>query len=263
VNTLPACSSSLHIENNRLPNLVDTFGENSWAEPLRYFMSKADGKAFTAFFNAFFNSKKTRDLNQHQQDFLLSLVREDPERPRPSDAFVACLQNKTTSVNQQRYALDCLKAIGGERVRKFIESFAVDGKGKQAIVAYAREIAAQLAAPALGEAGKKIESSLFIDPAASFRNPVEYNAEYIFIRGGTIKYSATKKVEKVPDLYFAKYPVTNKQYRRFIQFLKGDEVSLTGWFGHSSLPKSFWNSLRMTRLTPTISAATRKRGRTS
>jgi len=59
-------------------------------------------------------------------------------------------------------------------------------------------------------------------------NPPELNAEYILIRGGTIKYSVTKKTEKVPDLYFTKYPVTNKQYRRFIRYLQGEEPDLVG-----------------------------------
>jgi len=57
----------------------------------------------------------------------------------------------------------------------------------------------------------------------NFRNPLEGNAEYILIPGGTIKYSVTKKTEKVPDLYFTKYPVTNKQYRRFIDYLSAGE----------------------------------------
>lgn len=59
---------------------------------------------------------------------------------------------------------------------------------------------------------------------ASFRNPVEYNAEYILLPAGTIAYSATGKVEQVPDIYFARYPVTNKQYRRFIRYVWGAEL---------------------------------------
>lgn len=44
----------------------------------------------------------------------------------------------------------------------------------------------------------------------------EQNAEYILIPGGEYKYSVTKQKVKVPDMYFAKYPVTNRLYRRFI-----------------------------------------------
>jgi formylglycine-generating enzyme required for sulfatase activity len=54
-----------------------------------------------------------------------------------------------------------------------------------------------------------------------FRNPFEDNVEYIKIPGGTYKYSFTGKKVTVPDLYFCKYPVTNKRYRRFISYLQG------------------------------------------
>ncbi|MGH7454788.1 MAG: formylglycine-generating enzyme family protein, partial [bacterium] len=98
--------------------------------------------------------------------------------------------------------------------------------GKPSTLDYAREIAASLAAPTVGAARKTIKPKLFAELPASFRHPVEYNAEYILIRGGTIQYSATKQVEKVPDLYFAKYPVTNKQYRRFIRYLRNEETEI-------------------------------------
>jgi formylglycine-generating enzyme required for sulfatase activity len=228
---------SAYDDGDRLAKLVATFGDNSWAEPLRYFLSKADGKAFTSFMARFFDSGKSRELSGEQQDLLLALVREAPERP--TEALIDCLQNDSRSQNQQRYALDSLKTIGGERVQEFLESYVKANKGKQSTLAYAREIAAQLSAPGLSEARKKIERNLFIEPAASFRNPVENNAEYILIRGGTIKYSATQKIEKVPDLYFAKYPATNKQYRRFIRYLQGEDAELD----KVVLPKTFAEKL--------------------
>lgn len=51
----------------------------------------------------------------------------------------------------------------------------------------------------------------------------EQNAVYIFIPGGKYTYSVTKQEVKVPDMYFAKYPVTNKLYCRFIVFLEDGE----------------------------------------
>jgi formylglycine-generating enzyme required for sulfatase activity len=68
---------------------------------------------------------------------------------------------------------------------------------------------------------------LFSGP--SFRNSFEDNVEYIRIPGGTYKFSANrillffKRKVTVPDLYFCKYPVTNKRYRRFISYLEGKE----------------------------------------
>ncbi|NUM77063.1 SUMF1/EgtB/PvdO family nonheme iron enzyme, partial [candidate division KSB1 bacterium] len=55
-------------------------------------------------------------------------------------------------------------------------------------------------------------------PARIF-NPVELNAEYILIKNGKYKYSVSKKEIEVAPLYFAKYPVTNKLYNRFVSYL--------------------------------------------
>ena len=65
-----------------------------------------------------------------------------------------------------------------------------------------------------------------LESLSSFRNPWEDNVEYIKIPGGTYRFSVSKKMGKVPDLYFCKYPVTNKRYRKFISFLEGKEKEL-------------------------------------
>lgn len=57
-------------------------------------------------------------------------------------------------------------------------------------------------------------------------NPFEDNVEYIKIPGGTYEFSVTGKMEIVSDLYFCKYLVTNKRYRKFISYLQGKEHSL-------------------------------------
>ncbi len=58
-----------------------------------------------------------------------------------------------------------------------------------------------------------------------FRNIIEDFAEYILIPGGTYRYQGS--VEKtIPDLWFAKYPVTNRRYRKFIEYMQGGLVEL-------------------------------------
>lgn len=52
-----------------------------------------------------------------------------------------------------------------------------------------------------------------------YYNEFERNAAYILVPGSKYKYSVTGEKIEVPDLYFAQYPVTNKQYRRFIEAL--------------------------------------------
>ena len=87
---------------------------------------------------------------------------------------------------------------------------------------YAEDIAVELT-PVKVEAN--VEAQLTVTPG-SFRNAFEDNVEYILIPGGQYKYSLSKKLETVPDLYFCKYPVTNKRYRRFIAYLGGEKKDL-------------------------------------
>jgi len=56
-----------------------------------------------------------------------------------------------------------------------------------------------------------------------YRNPFELETEYILIPGGKYRFSVRKLEVTVPELYFAKYPVTNKLYRRFIAYLREEE----------------------------------------
>ena len=68
-------------------------------------------------------------------------------------------------------------------------------------------------------------SELFNTKPSSFRNAIEEQAQYILIPGGNFKYSVSEKTETVPDLYLAKYPVTNKRYRAFIAYLENQHES--------------------------------------
>ena len=211
----------------RLQKLVDSFGKNEWLELLRYFMSRADGKAFTAFMQVFFNSVKSQELSQEEQDLLQILVEEAPEKKL--DAFISCLKNKNSNANQKRYALECLKTIGGPRVQEILTAFVHDSTPGDVITQKAEETAAQIAAPDT-QSTTTHPGILTDELPPSFRNPFEYNAEYILTPAGTVQNSVTNKIEKIPNLYFAKYPVTNKQYRRFIRYLKGEENDLNERF---------------------------------
>ncbi len=117
--------------------------------------------------------------------------------------------------------LDCLKTVGTPGAMAVIA--AVDkSKWSKGNRSYAEDIAAGLAA-GVKVTGEKAAIEL-ID--SSFRNPFEDYVEYIRISGGTYKFSVTGKMETVPDIYFCKYLVTNKRYRKFISYLEGKEKSL-------------------------------------
>lgn len=45
--------------------------------------------------------------------------------------------------------------------------------------------------------------------------------EFVLIFGGEYCYSVTEKTITVPDVYFSRYPITNKYYRCFIDYLAG------------------------------------------
>ena len=65
-------------------------------------------------------------------------------------------------------------------------------------------------------------------PGESFQNHYEYDAEYILIPGGRYKYQAKTK-KKVPNVYFAKYPVTKNDTGALFAILK----ARSGSFGKS------------------------------
>ncbi len=61
-------------------------------------------------------------------------------------------------------------------------------------------------------------------PQPAFINKFEQDAEYMKIPGGKYIFSVTEKVESIPDLLMAKYPVTNRQYRAFIAYLESSSA---------------------------------------
>jgi formylglycine-generating enzyme required for sulfatase activity/energy-coupling factor transporter ATP-binding protein EcfA2 len=198
---------------NRVEILVEYFKEDWWEESLRFFISKSNDKLFDRFMRAFFKSKVSRELDAHQQTLLQDLVKEVPRRR--IDALVECLNSEHLNNNQKRYVMDCLKTIGTPEAVGALITVTNKDKGDKIILDFARDFAAELT-----KDFQRIEEIAKKGSPDSFRNPFEDNVEYIKIPGGTYKYSVTEKMVTVPDLYFCKYPVTNKRYRRFISFLE-------------------------------------------
>jgi len=168
----------------QLDRLVYHFGSDRfdwWYETLRFFIWQVDARVFDTFMKKLFNSPVSEKLSQKQQDLLQLLVEE--AQWKKIDALKAALYDPKP--NQQRYVLMCLKAIGSAEALAVVSQFETQ---------HAK--------------------------ATDFRNLLEQNAHYILIKGGTFTYSVTGKPETVPDLYVAKYPVTNALYRQFISYLQ-------------------------------------------
>jgi formylglycine-generating enzyme required for sulfatase activity len=151
-------------------------------------------------------------------------VKEAPQKK--INALVDSLNSGTLNDNQRRYVMDCLKTIGSEDAVKAIETFIEKSSEDEVNLEHASDIVAELTAAEdelVEEIAGEYKGTILL---GTFRNPFEDNVGYIKIPGGTYKFSLTNKMVTVPDLYFCKYPVTNKRYRRFISFLGVKEKEL-------------------------------------
>jgi formylglycine-generating enzyme required for sulfatase activity len=166
-----------------LDHLVTHFGDDWWSEVFRFFIQLLeDAELFERFMLKLFDSPVTEILPPMQQALLLTMVREAPLKQYGE--LIKKLFDPATTPNRQRYLVECLKEIGKKDALTAVHRF------------------------------ENMESGTL------FSNPLELDAHYILIGGGAFKYSVTKRTETVPDCWFAKYPVTNRLYRRFISYLK-------------------------------------------
>ncbi len=208
----------------RINIFVDSFNDDWWEEPLRFFISKSDEGIFDRFMRCLFQTGVSRQLDANKQTLLQQLVREAPQKK--VDALVESLNSGTLNDNQKRYVMDCLKIIGTEDAVNAIETFIETSIEDEANLEHARDIVAELTVPGAGIVEEAAGRDILTAMPGTFRNPFEDNVEYIKIPGGTFNFSVTGEMETVPGLYFCKYPVTNKRYRRFISYLAGKQSEL-------------------------------------
>ncbi len=210
--------------------LVEHFGEDWWNEPLTFFMAQADAAMFDTFMEALFDSGVSAEFSSKQQTLLQTIITEAPQKT--TDSLCRKLLKPDTTANRQRYILDCLKAVEKADVLEVIGPFMRDGlaysneiasKAEEVFdVIFTRSVVPPLLKNELAKHRRKESSNIII-------NPFEYDAQYIRIPGGKYIYSQPEKkgtVVTVPDRWFAKYPVTNRQYRTFIGFLAGKQPEL-------------------------------------
>lgn len=197
----------------RAAKMADYFKDPWWEEALRFFVGKSDAVVFDNLMRRFFESDVSRELDAPQQTLLRLLVKE--ARQKKIDGLTECLNAEGCTGKQRRYIIDCLKTIGTPAAVEALEDFIDKGRGDDLNVGLARDAVAELS-----------EEYVIEFQPDSMRNPYEDNVEYIRIPGGTYKFSVSKELETVPEIYFCKYPVTNKRYRRFISYLEGGQKDL-------------------------------------
>ncbi|MEI6757314.1 MAG: SUMF1/EgtB/PvdO family nonheme iron enzyme [Chlorobium sp.] len=211
-------------EEGRIKTLVRHFGEESgwWDEVIRFFIAQSSEKIFDLFMKELFSSPVSSEFSPKQKRLLLALVEEAPEKKVEALCEALCRSGETTHF-RQRSILDCLKAVGLPKAIEALQTFKTNRLAlNRDVSALADDVRLYLEKKA-GKVSVTLpcESEKLGTPS-SFRNRFEHDAQYILIPGGRYIYSQSEEEVSVPDLYVAKYPVTNRQYRTFIAYLRSE-----------------------------------------
>jgi formylglycine-generating enzyme required for sulfatase activity len=198
--------------------LVKNFDKAWWREPTLLAMGLTNPPIFSDFMNVLLRAPWS---NGARVDFMLRCI--DETLVKDEKPFVEGL--KRLKRTEARYHALCgLERIGTEQAKAAVRQ-ALHDKDEQ-IASTARTILAKWGETPVEEKIETIKTVIKGKvekiPQRLF-NPVELNAEYILIPGAKEKiiFESTKKPAPDYPLYFAKYPVTNKLYRRFIDYLDG------------------------------------------
>ncbi len=201
--------------------LVEHFGEDWWNEPLTFFMAQADAAMFDTFMEALFDSGVSAEFSSKQQTLLQTIITEAPQKT--TDALCRKLLKPDTTANRQRYILECLKSVNKLDALDALSEFQTQGLARDKDIKSKAEevdfVISALISVSLREVLAKVTPDLLI-------NTFEQGAQYIRIPGEKYIYSLPEKKGRevtVPDRWFAKYPVTNRQYRTFIGFVAGKQ----------------------------------------
>ncbi|MCF8216105.1 MAG: SUMF1/EgtB/PvdO family nonheme iron enzyme [Chlorobium sp.] len=196
-----------------LDKVITSFGEDWWDEPIKFFIAQGDDDMFDLFMHKFFNSSISDSLTLERQLLLRTIIEEAPQKK--ADALCQKLLDPETTAGQQRIILDCIKAVNKPAALVSLEKFRAKN------LARTDDVADRAEEVILAFGGKPVDRSTEKRAGrnSSWRNEHEDNAEYILIPNGRYLFSKTNEEELVENIYFAKYPVTNKRYRSFIAAL--------------------------------------------
>ncbi len=199
--------------------LVRNFDNAWWREPTLLAVGLTNPTIFSNFMRLLL---REAGGNGAETDFMLHCI--DEAIVKSEDPFIEALT--TSNIFESKYrSLLALERIDTPKAKAGVRGALQDEDSR--IADLARSILAKWGEVPIEEKEEfvsvQVKGKALRLPVRRF-SPIEHNAEYILIPGGKYKYSVTKKQTEVPPLYVAKYPVTNKQYRRFIQYLRGEKV---------------------------------------
>ncbi len=190
--------------------LVKNFGDDWWRESILFSAGLTSPEIFPAFLEYFLKHEKN---DGPTSPLLLQMLHEAAVKPLAP--FEKVLRDKRLSWQKRYNALQCVRLLrrpGGpplpEAVKELVKFVHADKEPRLR----------QLAEMILIEWSERPPAVIGKTPDRFF-NPTEENAEYLLTRSGEYAFSFTKKKVAVPDLYFAKFPVTIKRYRMFLESL--------------------------------------------
>jgi formylglycine-generating enzyme required for sulfatase activity/predicted phosphodiesterase len=224
--------------------VINRFSDPSWEETIRFFISGLDSFQFDCFMSRLFDPSVKPSFSQREKLLLKLLIEESPDRT--TDALCMRLltpKKMETGFDADRQMrqfmiLDALAAIGDQAPVEILQRFLQEGYAefddyecldRQKVESRAREVLVELGGVVRSDGRAKQDDSAGVrivreGKTTLFRNPLELMAEYLLIPGkGTL----------VPDAFFARYPVTNRLYRRFIDYLQKKNPEYNALFPES------------------------------
>lgn len=207
-------------EPERIGKLVGQVGVDWWDEPLLFFVAQVDAFWFNKFMKAFFDAPRSASLDQRTLGFLQKLIR---KAPQTVEAFCEKLRDPATTRDRQYSILECLKTVGSRQAVEAAQEFKkLHPDADQELLRKADEVVLtdEQEHPAIPVITGEQAAGSAERYGDVYFSSVEQNAQYILIKNG--RYSEDGQ-EQVEDLYVAKYPLTNKLYRKFVAWLQSVE----------------------------------------
>ncbi|MFQ5641218.1 MAG: SUMF1/EgtB/PvdO family nonheme iron enzyme, partial [bacterium] len=213
-------AKEIHQKSSRANLLVNNFEDGWWRETLLFTLTLSNPVVLPEFMQVFLPHKN----NAGGFPTVLEQIIKEAQQ-KPVETLGKFIHDSRRAWQNRHNALHCLRLISSEPAKAVVKKVWEQEKN-QKLKTYAEEILSEWQAEQelTVEVAEEIHIAEEIkigEKVNSFRNPIELNTEYILSKGGKYEYSVSKKETEVPDIFFAKYPVTNKLYRRFIDYLLG------------------------------------------
>jgi len=202
----------------RISEAANYFGDAWWEESVRFLLTAADEDIFDAFMDALLKRECMAEPTELQRGLLRHVFSEAQEPCTKAIVRSLMDDSDSVSVKQKECILrDCLRTMAR---RGFGEAYTAIMHHLEACSGATVRTAREILVDDCQIEVKRDISKLI--PLGSYVCRLELNAEYILVPGGSYTYSLDKQTKEVANLYFARYPVTNKRYRQFVQYLKSE-----------------------------------------